>query len=186
MSLIEKALRQAQDPLLKSAAAPAAASGAKMAEAPTGVHSWPAALPDTQAPAPSDSSVTPALMAVAAVVLVATILLIVGGTLWINRTLRQPAPQAAAPSAEPAVFEIPVVPSALPESAPTSSDRPSAAPHLTGTIEGNGAPYAMLSSGAIAGIGETIGEGWTITGIAGGTVTVRRSDGEERTLQVLR
>ncbi len=187
MSLIEKALRQAQEPLLKPGASSQAPSGQSKnvtVEQPANIHSWPTSLSDQGASQASTSAPT-ALMAVSAAVLIATLLLIVGGTIWIQRTLRAPSPAPAAAIPAP---EVAVEPPAAPAPEPAPVVPPAAVksvPQLTGIIEGSGVPYAMLSSGAIAGIGDRIGED-TVTGIGDGAVRVRRPDGTEITLQVPR
>ncbi len=188
MSIIEKALRQAQEPLLKPESPAVRTPQPVEAPAPAPAHSWktePAAGPSLpSAPAPS----TKTLILVAAVVLASTAALVIGGAVWLKRTFSiRPAASARVPAAvlSPAAAES--VASAPPTvsrpAAPARTASRSQPPTLTGVIEGTGAPaYAMLD-GEIVQVGQAVGD-WTLTEIAGGAVTIRRSDGTQTTLRL--
>ena len=196
MSLIEKALRQAQEPLSKSQQATAQTVPKPAPAAPAPVHSWLTTPMEPSAPSAPSAPVTTALIAVAGAVLILAAVLIIGGTLWMKRSLgvrqpprnagasRAPAAPATATGAEtvaaPQEPESAKTPSATALPAATSPDSPT----LTGTIEGLGKPYAMIN-GMIVSEGDSIGE-WTLLGISKGSVKLRRTDGHETTLRVPR
>ncbi len=196
MSLIEKALRRAQEPLIKSQQPTAQTVPKPAPAAPAPVHSWPTTPMEPSAPSAPAAPVTTALVVVAWAVLILTAVLLIGGTLWMKRSLgvRQPSQNAGAVTA-------PVSPAAATRSetaegppAPESAKAPSAAALppagspdglvLAGTVEGIGKPYAVIN-GTIVSEGEPVGD-WTLLEISKGSVKLRRADGKETVLRVPR
>ena len=186
MSLIEEALRRAKEPIIQEPqTTPPPAAGATQTPP---AHSWQAESTPASAAPPTS---TPVLIAVAAAVLVLTAGLVIGGALWIGRTLSRPqAPPAAAQSPAPAPASTPAPEPPKPEPAPAArpvhlpwvSEAPQPQWVLSGVVEGLGAPYAVIN-GAIVGVGERVGDA-TLVGIAHGAVTLRQPDGNETTLRV--
>ena len=188
MSIIEEALRRMKDPVVTGPTAP---SKTERPETPA-AHSWPAAPP-----LPSRASARPKttnpLPAVTAAVVMVTAAFIAGGAFWMGRALgtKPPASSGAAapvsrlPASEPSAPSQP--PSASSEATrqaapPVAESRPQEELVLTGIVEGEGEPYAMIN-GQIVGIGEQV-QGSTLLAIGKGAVTVRRPDGTERTLSL--
>ena len=149
MSIIEEALRRAQDPLTPKAQQPQAAGTEQQApESRPAAHSWPAA-PSSPA-APSTVSQTAPLTAVAVAVLMLTVALVVGGAFWMGRTLAtQPRAQATPTPATPALSQ-PAAPAAgtpqpdRPRMAETKKE-PRASLVLSGLVEGQGESYAVIN-----------------------------------------
>ena len=190
MSLIEEALRRVQDPLLqKSATAAPQAPPKKPAATPEPpAHPWPMG---SQFPSPAAPPVNP-LLAVTLTVLALTVLVVVGGALWMGRAIgtapvpAQPAPavpaesraespgltlQAEAPKSQPLI--------AMPWAKGTEPEFT-----LSGVVEGPGESYAVIND-LIVGIGEPVGNA-TLVRIAEGAVTLRRENGSEIVLRVPR
>lgn len=189
MSIIEKALRQAQEPLLtpQPPAVHAPQPSAEPPAAPAPVHSWQAESAGRSASAATAPS-TKMLVLVAAAVLASTAALVIGGAVWLKRTLadRNEAVTAPAAALTPAILPAPTAspaPSAAVSSPPAQrSTTAQSAPVLTGVIGGSGAAYAMID-GQIVGEGEAVGA-WTVQTIRGSTVTLHRPDGATTTLHL--
>ncbi|PIQ84229.1 MAG: hypothetical protein COV75_03180 [Candidatus Omnitrophica bacterium CG11_big_fil_rev_8_21_14_0_20_63_9] len=198
MSLIDEALRRVKDPVVEDtrtspgkASAPAAPAATP---APAPAHSWsaaPGASPARPAAA-ADGPSTRMLTVVALAVFALTILLILGGVSSIRRTMAvSPAGTAAdASAADPQSSHTDALtPSVLNAPSLAHSVAPAASPApthlvLSGVVEGLGEPYAVIN-GSIVGIGERVA-GLELTSISDGLVTLKRSNGEELTLQVAR
>ena len=100
MSIIEEALRRAQDPQAPKAQRPQPAVTEQQApERQPTAHSWQAAPPSPTAP--STVFQTAPLTAVAVIVLILSVALVVGGAFWMGRTLatRPRAQTTSAPAA---------------------------------------------------------------------------------------
>ena len=178
MSLIEEALRRIQDPVVSSP--PPTTSPERQATpspspspAPVTPHSWTATAP-TRTPTTVKPS---ALLIVAAAIMGLTALFVIGGAVWISRTMSRT--QLTTPS-----IAIPAFPASStgPHASPAS-----AAPSgwvLTGVVEGRGEPYAVIN-GMILGVGEEL-EGATVEAIANGSVTLRLANGHQMLLRVQR
>lgn len=128
---------------------------------------------------------------VALAVFALTILLILGGVSSIRRTMATSPAKAAtdASVADPQPMHIDaLIPSALsaPSLAHSAAPAASAPAHLvlSGVVEGLGEPYAVIN-GSIVGIGERVA-GLELMSISDGLVILKRSSGEEVTLQVAR
>lgn len=163
MSIIEQALRRAQDSTTESAPA------ADTAQQPA--HSWvgaslPASGPFASGGAPASQALPPAALALGLAVLLA-----VGGV-WLSQKFSRgrSAPAARATS---------VSPEATLRSRPAGGD-----PFvLNGVVEGAGEPYAMIN-GVIVAIGQRVKD-FTLVSIGDGAATLRRDDGKETVLRVL-
>ena len=219
MSLIERALRNVNDPVVSVSPAPRQASPPEPAGAPPqAAKPWLPRAPSQAPPA------WPSLVLVGVAVLALTIVLVIGGSFWLGRTLgaTRAAPAAARmPEAEPAAatsaaaWPAPALltaePATVPPAAPMAAGEPSPARslisvsdtpllalpwgvlpkrpaeerlRLTGVVEGMGESYAVIN-GTIVGLGERV-DGFTLTKIANGSVTVRDHNGEEAVLRVAR
>ncbi len=179
MSLIEQALRRAQDPGIPQAKDPPQPNQAEPAPKPP-IHPW-------QGPPPGRWS--RALPLVAAATFAATGALIVIGALWIRATLARQAAQSPQPVAISAegrasvagpVFSAPAHPK--PSPAPKRAQREEFI--LSGLIEGQGEPLAVIN-GEIVAVGDRIGSA-TFVGIVDGVARLRHDDGQEHSLQILR
>ena len=185
MSIIEEALRRAQDPLTPKAQQPqAAVTEQKAPERRPTAHSWQAA--PSSPTAPSTASPTAPLTAVAVLVLILTVALVVGGAFWMGRTLATP-PRAQAPSAPTAAAApAPAAGTAQPERprmAETKKEQ-RVGLVLSGLVEGEGEAYAVIN-GLIVAPGERVGNA-TLEQIANGSVTLRDDDGRQIILRVPR
>ena len=173
MSLIEEALRRLKDPRIPGEPTP-------QGPAP---HSWPTSRPSAQAPN--------ALLGATAAIMALTAVFIAAGAFWMVRTLNPTppplSPVAAAPPAPPA--PIPAV-AEPPPPAPVAAAASEPAPEpsvpvkeplmLTGIVEGEGEPYAVIN-GTVVGVGDRI-NGATLLNISSRTVRVREADGSETDL----
>ena len=188
MSIIEEALRRAQDPLTPKAQKPqAAVTEQKAPESQPAAHSWQAAPPSPTAP--STASQTAPLTAVAVLILILTVALVVGGAFWLGRTLApQPHAQAASTpaAAAPSQPAAPVAGTAQPERPRTAETKKvqRTALVLSGLVEGEGESYAVIN-GLIVAPGERVGNA-TLEQIANGSVTLRDDDGRQIILRVPR
>lgn len=200
MSLIEEALRGVKEPLLTQTSSPPQPSSRQSpaSSSPTTAHAWPVTPTTTISSAPPPgalpTSSTSAWLAVAMAVLVLTVAFVVGGALWIRQTLGRPIVEAPSQDAQPAeptrgeprrATQAPTPSrSAVSVAQARQSSAVSANLALSGVVEGVGEPYAVIN-GLIVGIGERVA-GFELTAIANGSVTLRRSDGQELTLRVPR
>ena len=183
MSLIEEALRRAQDP---SATAPSPAPQAppqRPTIEPPAPHSW--------SPAPSATSesiraqrATPASLLVTAAGFLCVAGLILGGVWWVGRFAHHPSttgtlsaiPSTQGRAAAPAATQPPQETSARTKH---TNDSPWV---LNGVVAGSGAPYALIND-TIVGVGEAVGDA-TVAAIADGSVILRQADGTELALQL--
>ena len=193
MSLIEEALRRLKEPLISTPETPptskkaAPQQSAQQDAAPA--HSWSTASPATAVP-PPPQPMTHALVAVAIAVLALTVVLIVGGTLWMKRTMGTAQPRTAEPS--PAISPSPTLPTQGTQPLELTSQPPKTragtSPSnqndlvLSGVVEGLGEPYAVINS-MIVRVGEQINDA-TLISVMNGVVTLRRTDGTDVTLRV--
>ncbi len=186
MSLIEQALRRAQDPVLNttttSAPQQTAASEPK-------AHSWNTeALPPSPATPGAAPRVTNALVAVALAVIGLTAVLVIGGAFWMGQTVNSPQPARQPATAEqPAVNAPADAPEKIASVAATRAParratRTEAAFVLSGVVEGVGNPYAVIN-GEIASIGDQVGSA-TLVAISGSTATLRLANDEPLVLRV--
>lgn len=173
MSLIDDALRRVNDPTVKSVTEhpgkPAQAKPAELPDVMPQAHSWqPGTAPRPRATAqPRRPSAAGTGLAIAA-------LFAIGSALLIQRHIsaRKQAHLANAhQDAEP-----------VDAKEPASNMRDGLL--LSGIVEGNGAPYAMLN-GAIVAVGESV-QGWTLVEIGAGTARLRSRQGRDITLNVPR
>ncbi len=189
MSLIDDALRRVNDPTLPTT--PSATTPAPVATptAPT-AHSWPSATAPTARQLPSSR---PLMYAATAVFLLAAALGLGALAGWLKTAapgLKLPPPRVSRPAAP--AKSSPTAPAGAAATSAASAmswlptPKPSASGELvlSGTVAGAGQPFAMIN-GQIVSIGEMIGE-WTLEDIADGSVTLRRTDGSQRMLQVPR
>ena len=183
MSIIEEALRRLKDPTIT--APPQASPGTERREAPT-AHSWPAA-PPLSGRAASPPKATNALVGVTVAIIALTAVFIAGGAFWMGRTMSgHPAAPEAKAANEPSVASgsPPVLTETTPPpvAAPAAREPDKEELVLTGIVEGEGEPYAVIN-GAIVGVGEQI-KGSTLLAIGNGAVKVRRPDGTEIALSL--
>ena len=205
MSLIEEALRRAQDPTVpKTDPTPTPQPASKETPATPPPHSWPITTPAGATPAMQAPPMARSLLAVSLVVLGISAALLVAGMRWLwgvrqsGRTTTgahrapTPAPSAAvqrapAPPAPPVAVVTPpstdLTPRVNPKESPAGGGKQDELV-LNGVVEGLGEPYAMIN-GAIVGIGEQVGDA-TLLEIAHGAVKLRRSDGKDVVLRVPR
>jgi hypothetical protein len=196
MSLIEEALRRVKDPLVSQPKTQTTKPEQAIQSAPPLVHSW-SPEPSTSHPRQIASRQTaPVLIGVALAVLGFTALLLIGGGLWLGRTLRSARPAESVTSQN-------VSHTAAPQSTPWQVSSESATPKakplaqispplqqgsgelvLSGVVEGTGESYAMIN-GTIVGVGEQIGQS-TLVAIANGVAKLRRANGTEIELRVPR
>mgnify|MGYP001593629177 CR=1 FL=1 len=187
MSLIEEALRRAQDPTLPPAPA-TTPSTAPFAPKTRAVSPWPLNPSSTS----SSTVATNALVAVAVAVLGLTIVLIVGGAFWMGRILSgQRSAVADTPSGDATI-------EASPEAAPPPPLADPAAPALdfgalvrgrraapefalSGIVVGGGEPYAVIN-GNIVSVGDLV-EGLRLIQISEDSVTLRDVNGNDRVLR---
>ena len=190
MSLIEQALRRAQDPVLKTTTqTPDAPQQAAVSEPKA--HSWTTQAP----PAPLTATgaaprVTNALVAVALAVIGLTVVLVVGGAFWMGHTISRPEPAPQPTRAEGAATPAP----SAAEQRISSSQAPAPSRRIThtepeefvlsGVVEGVGEPYAVIN-GAIVSIGDQVGRA-TLVAISGSAATLRLANGEQVVLRVAR
>jgi len=194
MSLIEKALRRARDPLIPPEQTAPQNVRQAPAEEPKTVHSWPTS-PSATTPGPALQT-SPALVVVAVAVLALTAALLIGGMVWLKRALgnakvpmtaEAPRPAAVSPrSTEETTSLAEEAAPPLPARATKASTKASrkADPILTGVVEGLGEPFAVIND-AIVKIGEQVGEA-TLVEIGNSAVKLRRRDGTEIALSVPR
>lgn len=184
MSLIDEALRRVKEPLLPGTASPSSGSTTTPTPSPKieTAHSWtttPAAtMPHRGGPSHAPSTRIVTAMAIA--VLMFTVVLVLGGISWLRGTMQpsQPIPAADGHAVSRSPTEAALIaPPGLTAQAPSELV-------LSGVVEGLGEPYAVIN-GAVVGVGEDIA-GLELTGIREGTVTLKRSNGQELTLQVTR
>jgi len=181
MSLIEDALRRVQEQASgkKNAetdvpAPPAAEAGQQGASA----HSWPTT------PSPFAQPPAQQLNVVALAILAVTAGLLIGGVLWLGRTIARRPAAASGQEAQPAQTAVGTpAPSAQ---KPARSDKAFGSNEfvLSGVVLGLGDPYAVIN-GKIAGVGERIG-GATLLAIASDSVTLRLANGKEQIVKVPR
>ncbi|MBI4003658.1 MAG: hypothetical protein HY353_01430 [Candidatus Omnitrophica bacterium] len=180
MSLIEEALRRVKDPLVPPASTPPKTPRkAAVPQTPT-AHSWSTTPPPSPVQ-PAAATPTALLTMVTIAILGLTAALIVGGAVWMWRTLNTGNPPAASPvtsarTGAPVTNVQPEPPAAAPEAKPEFN--------LTGIVEGLGEPYAVIN-GSIVAVGETVGQA-VLLDIGEGTVKLRLADGKEAVLRVAR
>ena len=202
MSLIEEALRRAQDPTVpKAVPAPTPQPASKETPATPPLHPWPITTPAGATPATQAPPMARSLLAVSLAVLGISAVLLVAGMRWLwgarqsGRTTTG-AHRAWTPAPSPAVQRPPAPPAAVvtpPSTNLTPRVNAKESPAgggkkdelvLNGVVEGLGEPYAMIN-GAIVGVGEQVGDA-TLLEIAHGAVKLRRSDGKDVVLRVPR
>lgn len=207
MSLIEEALRRIKEPLPGQPRPPLPrAAQASQQDEGTSVHSWPVAQSQSMSSQPHAVRTTQNSLAIVAMtVLGLAAILLIGGMVWmLGRNTANLPPVTQASSAPTVTLPTPPhTPLAKEESPEVSStvraaDQPAFAAHkpstvperaqgelvVSGVIEGLGEPYAVIN-GMIVGVGDPIA-GTLVLAIGNGEVTVRRNDGSDVTLRVVR
>lgn len=185
MSLIEEALRRIQDPSMpKSSTTAAPPNPQATAQEPPPAHSWPITPPSSEASPPLLQ--TPrALNAVAAAILGLTVVLLLGGIVWLSRTRTgtRSAPEPA-PSPAPAKASTPPISAPVQKPAWFGGANPEQEMILSGIVVGVGEPYAVIN-GEIVAQGDQIGSA-TLLDITPDSVTVRLPNGKEAVLKIPR
>ncbi len=188
MSLIEEALRRLKDPLITTTPEPPPTKPGAQKIAPqeaASIHPW-STTPSTPVVQQPAQPVTHALVAVAVAVLALTLALIIGGALWMKRTMgTMTTPHPIDP-----IEEASPPPVRAPDGSLTTSPR-AAMPLskqneliLSGVAEGLGESYAVIN-GTIVRVGEQVQDA-TLMSVTNGVVTLRRADGKDVTLRVVR
>jgi hypothetical protein len=194
MSLIEEALRRAQDPTLpKTSTAPPAKTGAATPD-PTTAHPWPLTTSAARPPIVASH----ALIIVAVAILGLTVALIIGGAFWMGRTfsarprpviaeatpasVAEPEPLPPPPLEAPAV--APPAPRTLDLGALMRGKRQEPDFTLSGVVAGEGNAYAVMN-GKIVSLGDYV-EGFTVIAITDNAVTLRDQEGNDRILRIPR
>lgn len=187
MSLIEEALRRAQDPVTASpqtTTTPPPQQAKPETNPPA--HSWTAPAQPHVPPSSGARLRFPTRTAIMLGALGALVVVGLGRIFWWGRTigLGQTAlgSRLLAPGPD-------TMPAGTPPTSPLQRTHPALASTraqahllLNGVVEGLGEPYAMIN-GTILGVGEQVGE-LTLIAINDGAVTLRRADGTETTLHV--
>lgn len=190
MSLIEEALRRIQDPAIPKAPPGLGAGQPAAARREHRAHSWPT-TPEQSSQAMIQTQSH--MIAVAVAVLCLTVVLLVGGTLWLRQTLSalptapdaQVVPATLPPVPIPVQAPAPVQKSVLVQKpAPPIPSQPTPTYVLTGVVQGRGQPYAVIN-GQIVAIGEMVGAARLLQ-ITDAAVRLRTAEGEEFELYVPR
>lgn len=196
MSLIEEALRRIQDPAISKAPPGLGAGQPAAARREHRAHSWPTT---SEQSSQATFQTQPHLIAVAVAVLCLTVVLLVGGTLWLRQTFSAPptapavqvVPATLPPATIPVQVAAPVrVPAPVQESAlvqkpaPPIPAQPTPTYVLTGVVQGRGQPYAVIN-GQIVAVGELVGTARLLQ-ITDAAVRLRTAEGEEFELHVPR
>lgn len=188
MSVIEEALRRAQDPILSEAEGspatpPPSRAGASRERPLVLAHSTPGpdVSPLSRWARPFPSRALVAALTIGGIAAV----LIIGGTAWRRMSstphpMPPPASASTVDEARPTRAPSSVVPATAERGATASRQ----AFLLTGVAEGNGEPYALINE-RIVRVGEAVGDA-TLVRVANGSVTLRHANGTETVLQVPR